>query len=95
MQGRLETAVRLLVSGHVQGVGYRYWARSTASRMDLRGWVRNLQDGRVELLAIGPSQDLDRLVDACRLGPTAATVQEVEVQDLQPPDRVNGFVIQA
>jgi acylphosphatase len=63
--------------------------------MDLRGWVRNLDDGRVELLAIGQSADLDRLVDAWRLGPSAAAVSDVTVSDIDPPNAVQGFEIQA
>lgn len=91
----MENAVHLTINGHVQGVGYRYWARSFAVRMDLRGWVRNLADGRVELLAIGQTADLDRLVDACRLGPSAAEVSDVMVSDIQAPSGVQGFEIQA
>ena len=63
--------------------------------MGLRGWVRNLDDGQVELLAIGPTTDLDRLVDACRLGPSAAKVSEVAVSDIEAPNGVQGFEIQA
>ena len=63
--------------------------------MGLRGWVRNLDDGRVELLAIGPTQDLDRLVDGCRLGPSAAKVSDVIVSDIEAPNGVQGFEIQA
>ena len=91
----MENAVHLIISGHVQGVGYRYWARSYAVRMGLRGWVRNLDDGRVELLAIGPAADLDRLVDACRLGPSSAAVSNVAMSDIQAPNAVQGFEIQA
>ena len=56
--------------------------------------MRNLSDGRVELLAIGPTADLDQLVDACRLGPRAAKVDEVIVADIQAPDGVQSFEIQ-
>lgn len=82
-----------MISGYVQGVGYRYWTRLFASRMGLRGWVRNLEDGRVELLAIGPTADLDSLVDACRLGPGSADVHEVVVTDIEAPDGIQGFEI--
>lgn len=95
MEIAVHLAVHLTINGHVQGVGYRYWARSFAVRMGLRGWVRNLADGRVELLAIGRSEDLDRLVDACRLGPSAAEVSDVIVSDIEVPNAVQGFEIQA
>ena len=91
----MENAVQLIISGHVQNVGYRYWARSFAVQRGLRGWVRNLDDGRVELLAIGPTEDLDRLIDACRTGPSSAEVSDVAVSDIQAPNVVQGFEIQA
>ncbi len=91
----MENAVHLYISGLVQNVGYRYWARSFAIKLNLRGWVRNLDDGRVELMAVGPTEDLDRLIDACRIGPSAASVSEVAVSDIQPPNVVQGFEIQA
>ena len=66
--------IRLLVSGRVQGVGYRYWTVEEARRLGLEGWVRNRTDGTVEILAIGEKDSVDRLAEACRLGPPAARV---------------------
>lgn len=94
-QFKLENAVQLVISGRVQGVGYRYWARSLATRLGLKGWVRNLEDGRVELLAIGATTQLDQLIDACRIGPSAASVTDVAISDIQAPNVVQGFEIQA
>lgn len=91
----MENAVQLLISGRVQNVGYRYWARSFAVKQGLRGWVRNLDDGRVEVLAIGSTEALDRLADACRLGPSAAEVSGVSISDIEVPNVVQGFEIQA
>jgi acylphosphatase len=91
----LENAVQLNISGHVQNVGYRYWARSLATQLGLRGWVRNLDDGSVEMLAIGSTADLDQLIDACRIGPSTATVSHVAIADIQAPNAVQGFEIQA
>ena len=70
-------AVRLLVSGRVQGVGFRYWAVGEAKRLGLDGWVRNHSDGTVEILAIGPAESLTRLAEACRRGPAFAKVVAV------------------
>ncbi len=91
----MENAVQLIISGRVQGVGYRYWARSFATRLGLKGWVRNLEDGRVELLAIGATTQLDELIDGCRIGPSAAEVTDVAISDIQAPNVVQGFEIQA
>lgn len=71
-------AVRLIIRGRVQGVGYRWWARTQASRLQLDGWVRNLRDGAVELVAAGPSPAVEQLVEACRRGPPPAEVASIE-----------------
>jgi acylphosphatase len=68
-QAMSRTAVRLIVQGRVQGVGYRWWAVGEARRLGLDGWVRNRADGSVELVAAGTPEELDRLQAACRRGP--------------------------
>lgn len=70
-------AQRILVSGRVQGVSYRDWVVRTGKSFGLIGWVRNLRDGRVEILADGEEESLAQLVDACREGPPLARVDEV------------------
>jgi len=70
--------VRLIITGRVQGVGYRWWARGEARRLGLAGWVRNRRDGSVELLACGAPAAVEALVDACRLGPPPAEVAGVD-----------------
>jgi acylphosphatase len=70
-------AVRLLVSGRVQGVGFRYWAAREAKRLGLHGWVRNHNDGTVEIFAIGAADALGHLAEACRQGPASAMVTAV------------------
>jgi len=70
-------AVQLTVRGRVQGVGYRVWALETARSLGLDGWARNRRDGTVEILAIGPTDPIERLVKACQRGPPGAIVREV------------------
>ena len=65
------------VSGRVQGVGFRYFVMQNAQTLGLAGWVRNLHDGRVEVVAEGPHEALDRLLAALRKGPMSAEVAEV------------------
>lgn len=70
--------MRLTISGRVQGVGYRAWAAAEARSLGLTGWVRNRADARVELLAAGPGEALDRLEKSCRRGPAGARVDRIE-----------------
>jgi len=69
-----------IVSGHVQGVGYRAFVRSHASDMRLAGHVENLADGRVEVVAEGPRSDLELLLVRMRHGPTHAEVTGIEIE---------------
>ncbi len=71
-------AVHLFISGRVQGVWYRGWAVERASALNLRGWVRNRGDGRVEAVIAGPAESVDRMIGACREGPPGARVSAVE-----------------
>jgi acylphosphatase len=73
--------VRLIITGRVQGVGYRMWAERTASALGIRGWVRNRADGSVELLAIGEDDAVAQLIEACKRGPRHADVSGVSVSD--------------
>ena len=83
-------AVRLIIRGRVQGVGYRWWARGVALRLDLDGWVRNRTDGSVELLAAGPSSLVEQLVGACQRGPSSAKVDSIERFTVDD-DGIEGF----
>ena len=82
---------RILITGRVQGVGYRYSAVIRANQRGLVGWVRNTRDGHVEVVAEGPSGDLDAFIDWCRRGPSAAWVDEVRVDWEAPTGEFSGF----
>jgi len=74
-------AVLLRITGRVQGVGYRAWAIEVATRLRVRGWVRNRADGSVEALVIGGEDRVAAMIEACRVGPFAARVSEIAVSD--------------
>ena len=86
--------VRYLVRGAVQGVGFRWFVMREAHRLSMRGWVSNLADGSVEVVADGPAVLLADLERALTQGPTAARVSGVEKADV-PHDLVipNSFQI--
>ncbi len=86
-------ARRFLVSGRVQGVGYRYFASRAGTSMRLDGWVRNLPDGRVEAYAHGAAQKLDAFAERLRKGPSASHVRSVEVLEEVVDARIEGFHI--
>ena len=75
----------VLVSGRVQGVGFRWFVRSHATALQLRGWARNRRDGKVELEAVGPRERIEQLIERLREGPPASEVQDVAVHWLPPP----------
>lgn len=76
--------MRVLVSGRVQGVGFRDSARQQAERLHLAGWVRNLGDGRVEAVFEGPAAEVARVVAWCQQGPPWADVASVQVEREDP-----------
>ena len=72
---------RFVVSGHVQGVGFRWFVRNAARELGLTGWVRNLADGRVEAEASGAPEALAAFEGRLREGPRGAAVAAVEAQE--------------
>ncbi|HEX8300486.1 acylphosphatase [Sphingomonas sp.] len=73
------TIKRIYVSGRVQAVGFRDWVVRTARTEGIIGWVRNLSDGRVEMIASGEEDAVARFAAACHEGPEFARVDNVEV----------------
>ena len=75
---------RVIVSGRVQGVWFRESCRREAQAAGVRGWVRNLSDGRVEAELEGDAAAVDRIVGWCRSGPPRAEVIDVQIETLAP-----------
>ncbi len=86
-------ARRFILSGRVQGVGFRWFVQDIASFEGLSGWVTNLPDGRVEVWAEGESDAVERLERQIRRGPGQARVERVEVSDEPTSGRAGTFVI--
>ena len=78
---------RAVISGRVQGVGFRFFAERAAREGGIKGWVRNLSDGTVETLVEGEEAAVNRYLDRLRVGPRGGVVTRMEPEDVP----VHGF----
>lgn len=81
-------SVRVIVKGIVQGVYFRVSTKEAATRHSLKGWVRNNKDDSVEAVFEGPKEDVDKVIDWCKIGPPGARVDDIKVSWL---DKIEGF----
>ena len=86
-------ARRFLISGRVQGVGFRFFVEARATTEGVHGWVRNLPDGRVEAVLEGDEASVDRVEAALWRGPSGAVVDDVTGEAAVPSGRATGFSI--
>jgi acylphosphatase len=82
-----------LIGGRVQGVSFRYYTYQEALRLGVEGWVRNLHDGRVEAVFQGDRPLVERMLAWCRMGPTGARVEAVEVEWWDPRQDLSHFQV--
>lgn len=87
----MSRAVRVVISGRVQGVWYRGWTCEQAGVLGLTGWVRNRRDGSVEALLMGDPDIVEAMIARCHDGPPAARVIEVRVETAEVDQGVSGF----
>ena len=73
----------IVISGKVQGVGFRYWLRNKANQKNIYGWVRNKVSGEVEALLIGNDAKISDLIDLCKKGPSSSKVTKIMIQNYQ------------
>ncbi len=85
--------VRIIVSGRVQKVGYRYYIKTVGSRLGLDGWVKNSTDGKVEIIAEGQERLINEFLEYCRRGPPLADVEDIDVEPDMSSDKLRGFEI--
>lgn len=83
-------AKRLVITGRVQGIGYRAWMVRKARELGLSGWVRNRPDGAVEALIAGDVASIEEMARLCRRGPRMAEVSSIEEDLVDPPEEA-GF----
>ncbi len=87
-----EERAHVYVSGKVQGVNFRGALQEEAENQGLNGWVRNLQDGRVEAIFEGDSETVRQMIEWCESGPSSADVDDVSVEQ-ESPEGVSGFEV--
>ncbi|MEX0696987.1 MAG: acylphosphatase [Dongiaceae bacterium] len=85
-------ARHVTITGRVQGVGYRAWVADEAAVRGLAGWVRNRRDGTVEAVLSGDNDAVEAMLAACRIGPPAADVTDIRVDDYPGPP-LTGFEV--
>jgi acylphosphatase len=73
----MKKSAHVFISGNVQGVGYRYFVKRWAKTYGVKGWVRNMDDGRVEGLFQGEVEGVEKLIEKCKEGPFLAKVEDV------------------
>lgn len=82
---------RLLLQGRVQGVSFRYYTMQEARSLALTGWVRNLWDGRVEVLLDGDEDAVRQMIEWCQQGPPSAVVEHTEIAWEEPNAEFSNF----
>ena len=85
--------MHVFISGRVQGVAFRHYTVKTALSLNLRGWVRNLDDGRVEAVFDGDDAAVDAMLAWCRKGPSSARVTLVDANEEPSSSQYNDFSI--
>jgi len=83
----------LIISGDVQGLGYRAWMRREAQRLGITGWVKNRQDGAVEAVIQGEEEDVKKLIEKAKLGPDVSWVEKVDIQDMPVNENLLDFQV--
>ena len=83
----------LVISGKVQGVGFIYWMQNLAINNNISGWVKNRSSGDVEALIIGQEKEVQKLIKQCKIGPSSATIQNIQINNYNQEYTEDGFNI--
>lgn len=90
----MKIARKFIISGTVQGVGFRFFTQRSAARHQVRGYVRNLEDGRVEAFAEGETKSVQDFLEDITAGPSYANVEDIEETVLEPQGLYSAFLIE-
>lgn len=82
-----------LISGFVQGIGFRAFVKSKAQDLDLKGWATNTSDGKVEIMFVGSREKIEKMIKLCKKGPFLANVRDVKVEWKDRDENYDSFEI--
>ena len=77
----MKKSTRVYITGNIQGIYFRSFIKENAEKYNVKGFVRNLEDGRVELFLEGNTNDVNKMIELCRTGPKHSDIKNVEVKD--------------
>lgn len=77
----MKKSVRLYIEGTVQGIFFRQFVKENAERYNVKGFVRNLDDGRIEVFLEGDTNDVEKMIELCKKGPKHSEIKNVEIKD--------------
>jgi len=77
----MKKSIRLYITGTVQGIFYRAFVKENAEKLNVKGFVRNLEDGRVEVFLEGNTNEVDKMIELCKKGPKHSEIRKVEIKD--------------
>jgi acylphosphatase len=83
----MKKSVRLYIEGTVQGVFFRAFVKENAEKYDVKGFTRNLTDGRIEIFLEGDADNVNKIIDLCKNGPKHAQIKKIEIK----PEKFQGF----
>lgn len=85
--------VHLIISGEVQGVSFRYYTKEHADNLGVKGYVRNLPEGKLGVVIEGEKDAVNKLVEWCKKGPSSANVNNIEIKEEKPTNEFKQFEV--
>jgi len=83
----MKKSVRVYIIGTVQGVFFRGFVKENAEKLDVKGFVRNLEDGRIEVFLEGDPNQVDKMIELCKQGPKHSQIKDIEIKE----EKFQGF----
>ena len=89
----MKKSIRVYITGNIQGIYFRSFIKENAEKYNVKGFVRNLEDNRVEVFLEGNSEDVNKMIEICKVGPKHAQVRDIKIQQEKFQDLKNFKVL--